>query len=131
MIERRSFMTTIEQNAECVKQTDVAYRPPLDLHDAGDRYELHVDLPGASPDAVDVRVHNGVLTIDARVPDRAPEDAEVLRAEFGVGDFRRQLRLGEDIDPGAVDATFADGVLTLALPKRAERQPRRIAVRSG
>jgi HSP20 family protein len=113
------------------KTGDVTYRPPLDLYDLPDRYEIHFDLPGASPEDIDVTVDDGVLTVEARVPWRYPEGLEPLHVEFGIGDFRRQVRIGEDIDSEALEASYVDGVLTIALPKRAERRARRVQVRAG
>ncbi len=112
----------------------VTYRPPMDLFDFGDRYELHVDLPGTSTERIDVTVHDGVLTIEATVPNRLPPEwnatVEPIHGEYGIGDFRRQIRLGEDIEVERLSATYADGVLHLTLPKRAAAQPRRIEVKA-
>jgi len=106
------------------------YRPELDLFELPDRYELHVDLPGATRESIDVSVDGGLLTIEASVPDRWPENGVgvVDRREYGVGSFRRRVRLGEDIDPDSIEARFVNGVLELRLPKRAEHRPRRIEI---
>jgi HSP20 family protein len=116
---------------EHTKTSDRVYRPPLDIFDFGDRYEIHVDLPGTTRDQIDVTINENVLTLEARVPDRYGGDIMPIRGEYGVGDYRRQIRLGEDIDADGLSAAYADGVLTLSLPRLAERQPRRIEVAAG
>ena len=113
------------------KTSDLTFRPPMDIHDLGDRYEIHVDMPGTKAEHIDVVVRENVLEIEARVPDRYPDAIAPIAAEFGVGDYRRRVRLGEDIDAESLEARYASGVLTLTLPKRRERQPRRIAVTGG
>ena len=113
------------------KTSTTTYRPPMDMFDAGDRYEVRVDLPGSRADLIDVTLNDGVLTIEATVPNRWTEGAVALVGEYGIGNYRRQIRLGEDIDDDALQADYADGVLSISLPKRAEQTPRRIEIRSG
>lgn len=113
------------------KASDLTFRPAMDIYDLEDRYEVRVDLPGTTADAIDVTVHDGVLTLEATVPDRYRESITPLRAEYPVGHFRRRVRLGEDVDEDRLNATYLHGVLTLSLHKRAERQPRKVAVTTG
>lgn len=114
--------------ARAQKQADVTFRPDMDIFDLGDRYELRIDLPGAARETIDVTMHDGVLTIEAQVKARVPEGVEPIHAEFGVGDYRRRVRLGEDIDTERLEANYSLGVLTLTLPRRAEVGPRRIEI---
>jgi HSP20 family protein len=116
---------------EHVKTGAVTYGPPTDVYDLGDRYEMLLDVPGATRESIDISVAQGVLTVHAGVPTRVPADATPLRAEYGVGDFRRQVRLGEDVDTERLTASYADGVLTIGLPKSAGRRARRVEVRAG
>lgn len=113
------------------KTSELTYRPSMDLYELNDRYELHFDLPGTTSDLIDVTVHDSVLTVEARVPDRYGDRISPVMGEYGVGDFRRRVRLGEDVDSEQLSARYADGVLMLTLPKRAEWQPRRIPISSG
>jgi HSP20 family protein len=48
--------------------------------------------------------------------------------EFGVGDYRREFRIGEDVHADAIAARYEAGVLTLDLPKATKAGPRRVAV---
>lgn len=119
------------ESTEHTKPRDMTYRPSLDLYDLEDAYELYVDLPGTTSDDIDVVVHDGVLTIEANVGARHSDGIEPMHVEYGVGNYRRRLRLGEDIDGDGMVASYASGVLILRLPKRSERQPRRVEVRPG
>ncbi len=121
----------VEQHEAHNKTSDVTFRPPLDLYDFEDRYEALFDVPGTTTEDIDVTVHDGVLTVEARVAPRYPGNITPMLGEFGVGDFRRQVRLGEDIDTDSITAEYRDGVLMLTLPKRAERRPRKVEVRGG
>lgn len=107
------------------------YRPAMDLFESAGRYEIVLDLPGANAEAIDVTVERGELSISATVEARRSPAAAELRTEYGVGDFRRVIRIGEEIDAEALEATFADGVLRLRVPKHSGRRSRRIEVRAG
>ena len=109
----------------------VTYRPRLNVYDLNDRYELHVDLPGSSSEHIHATIDDGVLQIEARVPYRYAADIKPWRAEYGIGDFHRKIRLGEDIDAERLTAKYEHGVLTLVLPKVPERQPRRVPIQNG
>lgn len=103
---------------------------PVDLFRSGDHYVLRCDLPGADPGSVDVGVDGRTLTIRAQ-RSAQPEDVEWLTQERPTGTFARQLTLGRGLDVDSIEATYADGVLTLSLPVAAEAKPRRIPVSIG
>ena len=46
-----------------------------------------------------------------------------------AGKYARSLRLGEDIDEDKVSAEYRDGVLRLAIPKKAAVAPRQVEVK--
>ena len=103
---------------------------PVDLFRSGDHYVLRCDLPGADPGSVDVGVDGRTLTIRAQ-RSAQPEDVEWLAQERATGTFVRQLTLGRGLDLDRIEATYADGVLSLSLPVAEEAKPRRIPVTTG
>ncbi|HYD02341.1 MAG TPA: Hsp20/alpha crystallin family protein [Phycisphaerales bacterium] len=113
------------------KSGNITYRPPMDLYHLSDRYEIHLDLPGATAEQIEAAVDGDVLTVAGRVTARYTGEITPIHAEYGVGDFERSIRLGEDVDVERLDARYQEGVLTIVLPKRAERQPRRVPVKGG
>jgi len=56
-------------------------------------------------------------------------DGRAVRQEFGIGDFRRSFRLGEDFDASQITADYRRGVLTIHVPRLAAVRPRKIEVR--
>jgi HSP20 family protein len=110
------------------KRGEVTYRPPMDLLEFEDKYEIHLDIPGSTTESISVTVDESVLTVEAGVPARHAEGAQDLLREYGVGDYRRRIRLGEDVEAGSLSARYVSGVLSLTLPKRPERQARRVPI---
>lgn len=104
--------------------------PPLDLVETPEAYRLEVDLPGFGEDDIQVSLEEGVLELRAekRVEEHS-EDERSCYAERRHGSFARRLRLPGEVDSERVEATLANGVLTVLLPKQERTEPQRIAVR--
>lgn len=103
---------------------------PVDLFRAGDHYVLHCDLPGVDPGTIEVGVDGRMLTIRGQRSSRTG-DVEWLTQERPTGTFARQLTLGPAVDLEHIDATYADGVLTLTLPVAEAAKPRTIPAPPG
>ena len=106
------------------------YRPNVDILEKADELIVLADVPGATGEDIDIGFEDGTLTIHARVNPRQEEDTEYVVREYGVGDYHRTFQVSEAIDAGKITADYADGVLTLHLPKAESTKPRKIEVRS-
>lgn len=104
---------------------------PMDLYRTGEHYVLRVDLPGADPGSIDVGVEDRTLTVRAERSVHTDAEAQWLARERPQGTFARQLTVGRGLDLDRIDATYADGVLTLTIPVAEEAKPRRIEVQHG
>src|SRR3546814_7097415 len=71
---------------------------PLDAYRDGDRFVIHVDLPGVDPDSVDLTVEKNVLTVSAERRWERGDNQQVLVSERQQRSFSRQLFLGEGLD---------------------------------
>jgi HSP20 family protein len=102
---------------------------PMDAYRSGDQYVVAIDLPGVTPDAIELEVERNVLTVKAeRRPPQVSDDVEMQLAERPFGVFSRQLFLGETLEPEGIEATYDAGVLTLRIPIAEKAKPRRIAI---
>ncbi len=102
----------------------------MDILERAEELVVLADVPGAAGDGIDVDFEEGTLTIHAKVEPRQPEETEYLVHEYGVGDYYRTFRVSEAIDAGKITAEYADGVLTLHLPKAESSKPRKIDVKA-
>lgn len=105
------------------------WAPAADVRETDGSIFVYVDLPGLKKDDIAVSLESGVLTIHGERPfgDRDAKD-QYHRLERFYGKFSRSFRMPRTVDAGKVHATFADGVLTLELPKTEESRPRQIAI---
>ena len=104
------------------------YRPDVDIVEQGDELLVLANMPGAKSDAIDVNFEDGTLEIHAAVTPRQDDGQTCLLQEYGIGDYYRSFQVSEAIDAGKISAQYADGVLTLRLPKTEAVKPRKIAV---
>jgi HSP20 family protein len=107
-----------------------ASRPALMAMDAwreGDQFIVEFDLPGVSPDSVDLDVERNVLTVKAERPSLNGE-RELIAAERPRGVFSRQLILGDNLDTENVGASYSSGVLTVRIPVAEQAKPRKIQI---
>ncbi len=103
---------------------------PMDAYRKEDQFLLQFDVPGVDSESIELTVDNNTLTVKAER--RAPMLAngiEALVAERPHGVFTRQILLGDNLDTTKIDAQYAEGVLTLAIPVAEEAKPRKIDVR--
>jgi HSP20 family protein len=100
---------------------------PIDAYRQGDEFVIHFDLPGITPDVLDLSVEKNVLTLKAQRK-RPEHDGEWIVRERPQGTFSRSIFLGESLDTDNLAATYADGVLTVRLPVAERAKPRRIEV---
>lgn len=91
--------------------------------------EIYAFVPGMRPEALDVQLEKGVLTLSGeRQREELPEGATVHIDERFAGRFRRVVTLPDDINPNAVSARYRDGVLHVSIARKQAAQPRRIPV---
>jgi HSP20 family protein len=110
-----------------------ASRPALMAMDAwrdGDEFVVEFDLPGVSPDSVDLDVERNVLTVKAERP-ALNGNRELIAAERPRGVFSRQLILGDNLDTERISASYNAGVLALEIPVVEEAKPRKISIGTG
>ncbi|MFD5543561.1 Hsp20/alpha crystallin family protein [Streptomyces sp. NPDC127079] len=105
---------------------------PMDAYREGDEYVIALDLPGVSPDAIDIDVERNMLTVKAERRPVAKADAVQLElSERPLGVFSRQVVLADTLDVDHIKADYDAGVLTLRIPIAERAKPRKIAIGSA
>ena len=103
--------------------------PAVDIREDRDRFVIEADLPGVSPDQIDVQMENGMLTIRGSRQSTTREAGEgYKRVERATGNFYRRFSLPDTADAERISARTVNGVLEVSIPKQEKVQPRRIQV---
>jgi HSP20 family protein len=104
---------------------------PLDAYRDGDSYVLRFDLPGIQAGSLEVVAEKNTLTVRAERKPEAGEGVQYLVAERPSGSYSRQIVVGDGLSLDAVNADYANGVLTLTIPVAEQAKPRQIEVGFG
>ena len=107
-----------------------AFRPDVDIVERANDFLVTADMPGVRADGVNVRLEEGVLSIDATSSVEADVAWTPVHAEYRIGGWHRRFVLPDRTDAEGIRAEMRDGVLELVLPKLEKHRPRRIEVRS-
>jgi HSP20 family protein len=91
--------------------------PLADIVETTDAFIVTMDLPGVAKESIRLNVGGGELSVNASVRRPSLKNAAVVYREITPKQYRRQFRLGNGVDHEHIDAQYADGVLTIALPK--------------
>ncbi len=108
-----------------------AWLLPMDAYITEDAIVIRADVPGVSPDELDITLEGDTLTIRGEIKREKVEDYKYVLLERPTGRFERTLNINTPIDADRVEASFKDGVLTLTIPKAEAVKPRQIAVKAG
>jgi HSP20 family protein len=101
---------------------------PMEALRRGDQFIVSIDVPGTEPNDIDVTVERNVVEITARRQPLRQEGDEVIVDERPQGEFRRQLFLGDNLDPNKLSAACDKGVLTLTIPVSEASKPRKVQI---
>mgnify|MGYP006191236705 CR=1 FL=1 len=105
------------------------WMPRVDIKEEADRFLILADLPGVDPEAIEVQMDKGILSIKGeRKTESLTETERYSRVERAHGTFYRRFALPDSANPDGVTASGRHGVLEITIPKRPETTPRRIQV---
>ncbi len=108
-----------------------ALRMRIDVHEKDDAYEVKADLPGFRKEDIQVNIDGKVVQIDAemrRESETKDEKKKLVRSERFQGRLSRTFSLAREVDEARTVARYADGVLTLDLPKKTSESARKVDV---
>ena len=133
--EFASLSRTLERGHWGVPNSDTRrfdLTPAVDLLETDNEVVVKASLPGVKAEDVDISVNDGILTVKGeKKSDDKTEGENFYRREIRYGAFSRSLPLPAAVDQEKAEATFADGVLTVTLPKSAEAKPKQIKIKAS
>ncbi|HEY2931619.1 MAG TPA: Hsp20/alpha crystallin family protein [Acidobacteriota bacterium] len=125
----RLFDDSISRSRGQEDLSNGSWSPAVDIYETEDQIVIKAELPEVNKDSIDLRIENNTLSIrgERKLSDEAKRE-NYHRIERAYGPFYRIFSLPNVVDPENVIASYKDGVLKLALNKRAESRPRSIKI---
>ncbi|MBO9651427.1 MAG: Hsp20/alpha crystallin family protein [Variovorax sp.] len=103
----------------------------IDVTENEKAFNVKADIPGVKKEDISIKVDGNTVSIDAEArseKETRGDGDKVLRSERYYGSISRTFSLGQDVDDTKVQAKYADGVLTLELPKKAPAPASKIVI---
>src|SRR5688572_9118252 len=128
---RREMDRWLDRFVGGTSQSLQAWSPSVDVRETENELMVTAELPGVEPTDVDVTVQNGVLTLSGEkkyAVTSGEQQGNYHLSERRFGRFERSFTLLQSVVADDIRASFANGVLTVVLPKTAEAKPRRIQI---
>jgi HSP20 family protein len=102
----------------------------MDVKEDEKAYTVHADIPGVKKEDIQITVDGNQVTIraEAKRESEKKENGKLLRSERYAGEISRSFTLPYEVDMTGAQAKYKDGVLDLALPKKASSQSKQLEV---
>ena len=99
--------------------------PKVNVYEHDDKISIVAEIPGLDKKNVSVEVEDQVLTISGDKHGFDDSDAKCITRELKQSSFKRSFNLGEHLDGEDVSASFKDGLLSIAIPKKEPEKPKK------
>ena len=107
-------------------------RPAIDAYTTPEAFVVKVAMPGIKPDEIHTTVTGDVLTVEGKFREESKrEEQGYLFRELSRGELRRSISLPAGLRTDAAEAAYADGILTLTIPKAEASKTREIKVKAA
>lgn len=104
----------------------------VDVVENKDDFIVKASVPGINPDDLDISYSDDILTIKGEIKsDNEVKENQYHLRERRYGTFTRSVSLPTRIKGDAIEASYANGVVSLRLPKVEEVKPKRISIKVG
>ena len=108
------------------------WAPPVDIFEKNDHLVIRAEIPGVQKEDMDVRIENGVLTLQGdRRQDTEVREENAHRLERVYGMFTRTFSLPTTVDAAKVTATYKDGILEVSVPKVETAKPKQVEIKAA
>ena len=97
--------------------------PAVNIMESEDSFNVEVAAPGMAKDDFNIELDNDVLTISSeekKEEESSDKNGRFTRKEFSYRSFKRAFSLPDSVDSSKISASYNNGVLEIALPKKEE-----------
>lgn len=105
------------------------WAPAVDIYETDREIVLKAELPEMQEKDIDIKVEDSILTVSGeRRMAKEVKEENYHRIERSYGSFLRSFTLPQTVDREGIKASYKEGVLRVALPKREELKPKQIKI---
>ncbi len=120
-----ALLENIFNEFERVAPTHQHSFPAVNVLESDESFKIELAAPGLKKEDFKVNIHENTLTISTEKQTETEETVgKYTRKEFNFSSFKRSFTLPKSVDGEKIVATYTDGVLGLALPKKEEAKPK-------
>ncbi|MEC9094940.1 MAG: Hsp20/alpha crystallin family protein [Planctomycetota bacterium] len=106
------------------------FYPKWDIVEFDEAFQVTLELPGVLREAVEVEIEQGILRVSGeKIIDRTDAKVTSHRSERSSGKFSRSIEFATPVEMDHVEATFANGLLEIRVPKQEKEKPRKIELK--
>jgi HSP20 family protein len=106
-----------------------ALTPAADVYEAAGEFVVELEVPGYDERELEISVSDHTLTVTGeRKEEKESKNKAVLLRERLESQFERHFTLPVEADATHVKADYAKGVLTVHVPKTAEKATKKVAI---
>ena len=99
--------------------------PKVNVYEYDDKIGIVAEIPGLDKSNVTVDVEDSVLTISGDKHGFDDDGGKCITRELKQSSFKRSFNLGDHLDGDNVSASFKDGLLSVAIPKKEPEKPKK------
>ncbi len=85
--------------------------------------EVHLFVPGRTKKDFDINLDKDILTVSGK--EKETSEGEYLQKEFSTKEFKRNFQVSDAVDTDKIEASYENGVLSLKLPFREDKKPKK------
>lgn len=105
------------------------WTPPVDIYENESNFYLKMELAGVEQKDIQIFLENNILNIKGERKE-AKQEGQYYKLERFAGTFDRKFNLPMQVDSEKVTASYKNGVLEVVLPKKEEKKPKLITIKT-
>ena len=102
--------------------------PTATFQERSEDYELKILVPGVGKAEAELHIEGRTLTLKTHAKYQNPAGFKQVASEFERANYAMSVDLPEMANPGALAAKLENGVLTVTVKKRVEKQAKKIEI---
>lgn len=125
-----TLLTDHIKNKENEGDSEVFYKPNIDIYETKSNYNIIADLSGVEQKDIEISLEKNILTIAGEKKRKESEEEKILhKSEIKYGKFKRAIEFPDKANPEGITAEYKEGVLNIKIPKLTVTEVKKIEIK--